>query len=138
MKTKKFVSALLALVMVLSILPMAVFAAEEEHTHDETCGCVSTLAVCIHDLVQTGVVYEYDEITSVSHTRHSYKFFRCSKCNEPFLDNQAYSVDVQGHDSSGGKVYAGITEDQGESYYQYNCTCACGYEWVLLSAFPPA
>ena len=111
MKTKKYLAALLALVMLLSILPMAAFAAE-----NVTCG-------------HADVTREYGEPWYVYYSTSQHHKFRewdevCNTCFETdsgtsrILEDHLYSQYTYSSDS-----------EEGEEYRHYYVTCACGYEW---------
>lgn len=135
---KKLLPVLLALVMILSVLPMAAFAEEAEHTHDENCGCVTTLAVCTHsDYTDTGeVTYGYEAYPIDGyHLFCTYSVRLCTVCGKTFYHKLDWYR--EGHNEVLGKIYRGTTTIDGETYYVYECACSCGVYWYLYSSFPP-
>jgi hypothetical protein len=117
--------------MVLSILPMAAFAAEEEHTHNESCGCadVSVTAVCSH-AVKTLVnsTAQYSTVTTSTYHFADYTdTYQCNSCG-------AFSTDVREDvmEEHVAKTIVRIDSgtENGDEYYVYQYTCACGYSWT--------
>lgn len=137
--SKKQLFALLTLVMVLSMLPVAV-CAEEEHIHDEACGCVSVLATCTHSSYVEMSDSEMSECVyynTSQHTRRYYMNCMCNACGSTFKKYTTLTREF--HNEKGGKTWSGNTEMiDGEQYYVYNVVCECGYTYTTYSVYPPS
>ena len=113
MKTKKYLAALLALVMLLSILPMAAFAAS-----------------CSHDNVTGTREYDYsrDVIAYYQNTHHKVlqkMNYVCDDCGYEYYEvikTWQYEAHV---DAKKERIDSGTEE--GEYYETYKYTCYCGY-----------
>ena len=121
---KKLLSVLLALVMILSVLPMAACAEEGEHTHDENCGCVTTLAICTHKYVTfSSQTYSYSNITDTTHDKNYVNKYICDDCGS--ILTTVVSTETEYHNFvQGPQVDSGSFE--GDFYVVHQWICACG------------
>lgn len=106
-KKTKLLSALLALVMVLSIAVMA-FAANE----------------CGHDNYKDlGTTYSYPDYDSTTHVKVIHECKECQTCFEQISNTTQI---VESHAAS-RYVFVVDYEESGETYYVYKQYCVCGY-----------
>lgn len=121
MKSKLFKS-LIAVLLVISLVPTAVFAAEEEHTHDETCGTVEEASGCAH-MIQTELGAGYDYIRE-DETRHAVIYGNqsmCTICYNIIID--PINVYYEYHDWDPISLRR-TEEEQGEITYYCNVECS--------------
>ena len=111
MKTKKYLATLLALVMLLSILPMAAFAASCNHTS------------AVIDTISN----QYTDITTSSHTRTTTTTYICNSCFETVRTIVSDPV-IEDHYVFS---YSYTTDsEEGEEYRTYTYRCECGRKWI--------
>lgn len=121
---KKLLSVLLALVMILSVLPMAAFAEEAEHTHDENCGCAATLAICMHKYVTFySQTHSYDNITATSHDKHYVNKYTCDQCGS--ILTTVASTETEDHYFE-RRLQVDSGSFEGDSYVVHQWVCVCG------------
>lgn len=131
MKTKKYLAALLALVMLLSILPMAAFAAEDGHIHDSNCECQSVRAVCDHTYKQTSgysctKYLATDSRYQFYHKAYNAYIFTCIDCGYKHIDT--YGDEFRQSHSMTLLALKETYEESGETVYVYTAKCyPCGY-----------
>lgn len=134
--TKKPLSMLLALMLILSVLPMAAFAAEE-HVHDETCGCapvleVAAVSTCTHPSYErTGSMARYEAYSSTQHVYYSVSIRECNICGDTFYHDESWFL--QDHDRANGIIYVGEEMNEEEVLYVYKCRCTCGEYYYVRS-----
>ena len=107
MKTKKCLTILLTLALVLSIAVMA-FAANE----------------CGHDDDTLETVYTYLYPDATAHVKVATVYRTCNTCFEQ--SHYVKSQTVEAHSVS-RYVYVDDYEESGETYYVYDTYCICGY-----------
>ena len=106
MKTKKCLTVLLALALVLSIAVMA-FATD-----------------CGHDDDTLETVYTYPDYNKTSHVKVATVYRTCNTCFEQ--THYVKSQTVEAHSVS-RYVYVDDYEESGETNYVYKQYCVCGY-----------
>lgn len=126
----KSLSAFLALVLILSVLPMAAFAAEVgEHEHTGSCCeeniAMPAMAICPEGehiyrvttssrMVDCGGVHRVDEVT----------LYKCAKCNHSYVTPTGASY-YAAHRYT--KTQVGVDPDSGLKIYLYACACGNSY-----------
>ena len=114
---RKLLPLALALVMLLSILPVAVFAAEEEE--------VEPAAVCKHSYDET-ILYRYIAIDGVYHRQEKYSEYVCLLCGYTYQVSHGM-VSHTAHTFS-YKLIGVTTNDDTTTIYTYEKKCTvCGY-----------
>ena len=115
---RKLLSLALALVMLLSILPMAVFAAEEEEE-------VEPAAACMHSYDET-VVYRYVALDGSHHRQVKYSEYVCLLCGYKYQGAQ--TIVSQAAHTFTYKLIGITTNDDTSTIYTYEKKCTvCGY-----------
>jgi hypothetical protein len=116
MKTKKYLAALLALVMLLSILPMAAFAASCDHTY----------------VVSSDTLYrKYNGANVDNSTYHDYRYANTRTCTICGSATTTYTAWTKEKHYAVTKVRTDSGSEEGEEYNVYWCTCACGYGFEI-------
>ena len=110
---KKF-SLLMAVVLLISMMPFTVFAAEDGHAHDGTCCAESNVAApyasCTHPSMTSYIYGVYNgEKDSATHTYDEYVRYTCVSCNYKTLPTATGNEWKESHNyklSNGGVAAA--------------------------------
>ena len=119
---KKFIvkslSAFLALVLILSALPMAVFAAEAD---------ASPCATCTHNYDVTEIHTPVPtSFTDAGHTVNVKDYYECTKCDYHYTVNRGTKTEA--HNCIKKFAYTMVNIDGGiVDVYEYRCT-RCNYK----------
>lgn len=127
----KSLSVFLALVLILSALPMSAFAAKVEvHEHSTSCcseedGIMPAMAPCedgahVYYLSETR---QYTDCGGV-HRVDVLNVYTCSVCARFYIENTGISF-YEAHSYT--KVQVGTDPDSGLAVYSYSCACGSSY-----------
>ncbi len=127
----KYLSAILALVLILSVLPMAAFAAEQDgHVHEGECLSAYTPAaaglICPdgrHLLAYT-TKNVYTDCGSTVHRVDVYNYIVCGNCSYS-VTGDLISSTYEAHTYT--KTQVGTDPDSGLPIYLYACRCGNSY-----------
>ncbi len=127
MKTKRFLSVVLAVIFTLSLGLVPAFASEVSHEHTDECGCSSTYALCRHPNTMSSITGEDIYKDDDTHYVNSYTIIICIDCSA-VLSSTPLSSTTAPHNSDAGSSLESFTHTQdGRHLYIYRQVCTCGH-----------
>lgn len=124
----KSLAAFLVLALMVASLPVAVFAEEPEHCHDEMC-CpdseaeVTAAAICNHVYSMATPSARW-VITETAHRYEEITLYTCSKCGHSY-EKVTSAGDTVAHSYT--KTLIDYDLSTGAKIYKYTCVCGKNY-----------